>query len=74
MQSKWKTIFSVKEKDGVFRITYDNELDTGEDGHKVAGALFVLMQKYPELIEEMAIASQFAANELARPFNDILNE
>lgn len=74
MRKKWRTIFSVKEKDGRYKITYDEELDSGLALHKLPGALFLLMMKYPELIEEIVFAGTRAADELIKPFNDILNE
>ena len=74
MPSKWETIFSVKEKDGEFKIVYDHDLDYTEKGHKLAGALYLLMKEYPELIEELLFAAGTSAENLSQPFNDILND
>jgi len=74
MREKWKTIFCVKEKGGRYKITYDEELDSGLNLHKLPGALFLLMMKYPELIEEIVFAGTRAADELIKPFNEILND
>lgn len=74
MRDKWKTIFSVKEKGGRYMITYDEELDSGRDAHKLPGALYLLMTRFPELIEEIVFAGAQAAEQLTKPFNDILNE
>lgn len=73
--SRWQEIFSVKEKDGKFKISYDSELDPNDDGHsKLAGSLYMLMRQYPYLIDEIIFAAKEVADELTQPFNDILNE
>ena len=72
--SKWKTIFSVKEGDGRYKVFYDADLDAYQDIHKLPGVLYMLMRDRPELIEEIIFAGTQAADELNKPFEDILNE
>jgi len=71
---KWNTIFSVAESDGKYKIVYDRGLDSMELVHKLPGALFLIMKQFPELIEEIIFACTQAAEDIAEPFNDILNE
>ena len=73
-KGKWKTIFYVAERDGKYKMIYDQILDSTEIVHKLPGALFVIMKQFPELIEEIILACTQAAEEIAQPFNDILNE
>lgn len=73
-KKKWETIFSVDEGDGQYRVIYNKELDSEQIVHKLPGALFLIMKQYPELIDEIIFACTKAADELAEPFNDILNE
>jgi len=73
-KGKWKTIFYVAERDGKYKMIYDQILDSTEIVHKLPGALFVIMKQFPELIEEIIFACTQAAEEIAQPFNDILNE
>ena len=72
--SRWKTIFSVREKDGIYKISYDKDLDSISTIHKLPGALYLLMVERPELIEEIMFAGTQAAEKLTEPFEDILNE
>lgn len=74
MSRKWKIIFSVEENDGKYRIIYDEELDSKEIAHKLPGALYLVMTKYPELIEEVILAATQAAEELSKPFDQLLHE
>ena len=71
---KWNTIFSVAESNGKYKVIYDQELDSTELVHKLPGALFLIMKQFPELIEEIIFACTQAAEDIAQPFNDILNE
>ena len=73
-KERWKTIFYVAERDGKYKMIYDQELDSTEIVHKLPGALFVIMKQFPELIEEIIYACTQAAEDIAQPFKDILNE
>ena len=74
MPNKWNTILSLKEKNGLYKIDYSPELDKRGENHKSAGALYLLMLQYPELIEDFARACASASEKIAEPFNDILHE
>jgi len=73
-RKKWETIFSVEEGEGRYKIVYNKELDSEQLVHKLPGALFLVMNQYPELIEEIIFACTKAAEEIAQPFNDILKK
>lgn len=74
MSNKWKIIFSVEERNGMYKIIYDEELDSKELAHKLPGALYLIMTKYPELIEEVILAATQAAEELSKPFEKLLSD
>ena len=71
---KWEKIFSVEEGDGQYRIIYNKDLDSEQIVHKLPGALFLVMNQFPELIEEIIFACTKAAEKIAEPFNDILKK
>jgi len=72
--NNWKTIFSVKVRNGRYKVFYDQELDSMEEHHRLPGALYLLMVDRPELIEEIIFAGTMAAEKLTEPFDDILHE
>lgn len=74
MPNKWKTILSIKGRDGLYKIEYNEELDTKDENHKTAGALFLLMLRYPELIEDFLYACESASQKIIEPFNKLLHE
>lgn len=74
MRDGENTIFEFTEmEDGMYRIYYDKELAQGENGNKFVGAVFTMMKQYPELVEEVLTAALTAADDLSKPFYDILN-
>ena len=72
--SEWKTILSVRERNGEYEIKYDNQLDEVDGHHIIVSALYGLMKEFPELIEELFVASITSAEKLSEPFNKILDE
>ena len=65
-------IFKFTQTGNRFEVYYDEEADTGPKYHKIVGAILKLMQENPGLIEEFAYVVNVAANELNKPFEDIL--
>ena len=71
---KGTIIFAFSQEGDSFHVYYDEYLAQGPGFNRVAGAIFKLMQEYPELIEEILQAAVRASEDLSKPFNNILNE
>lgn len=71
---KGEIIFAFTHDEGGYHVYYDEVLASGPGYNRVAGAIYKLMQEYPELIDQVLQMSIKASEELSQPFNDILNE
>lgn len=71
---KGTIIFAFSQEGDDFHIYYDEYRAQGPGFNRVVGAIFKLMQEYPELIEDVLQAALKASEELSKPFNNILNE
>lgn len=67
-------IFAFSKDGDAYHVYYDEDLAKGPGFNRVVGAIYRLMQQYPELVEEFLQASIKASENLSNPFNDILNE
>ena len=73
-----KLVFSVSfdDRNGerFYHVFYDKEADQNGDTSIVVGAMLRLGYDFPELIEPICLVASELAQELVKPFNDILNE
>lgn len=71
---KGEIIFAFSVEGEEYHIYYDELLAEGQECNRVVGAIYKLMQEYPELIEQVLQAALKASEELSIPFKNILNE
>ena len=71
---KGELIFAFSKEGEDYHVYYDEYLAQGPGFNRVVGAIFKLMEQYPELIEQVLQAAIKASENLSSPFDNILHE